>query len=434
MPAILKDILRANRRGERQAVYAVCTVNACAIRSALEQARRDQWPLLVEATAQQVNADGGYSGMTPSDFAAMVHRQAADVGLDPRQIILGGDHIGPHPWAGQPASNAMTKARELVQALIAGGFAKLHIDTATPCRDDPRQADGSLSAALIVARSIDLLAVAEETARREGLAPPVYVVGSDVPPPGGSAGTPDRGGVSLPEDLEAVVAAFRKALEARGLGAVWPRVIAIVARTGGEFSSRRIQPYAPAAARRLVRFIDATPGLAIEAHSTDYQTPRALAAMVADHMAILKVGPWLTYTFREAVFQLAHIEAESLRMHKGVRLSRLAETMEAAMVADPRHWRQHYHGHAEELAWLRRNAYSDRIRYYWRYPGPAAALQRLVANLRRYPPSGELIAAHMPAAARAVAEGHLAPEPEALVRHAIGGVIDHYAAACGASG
>ena len=111
MPAILKDILRANRRGERRAVYAVCTVNGSAIRSALEQARRDQWPLLVEATAQQVNVDGGYSGMTPSDFAAMVHRQAADVGLDPGQIILGGDHIGPHPWAGRPASGAMTKAR-----------------------------------------------------------------------------------------------------------------------------------------------------------------------------------------------------------------------------------------------------------------------------------------------------------------------------------
>ena len=104
------------------------------------------------------------------------------------------------------------------------------------------------------------------------------------------------------------------------------------------------------------------------------------------------------------------------------------------MVADPRHWRQHYHGRAAELAWLRRHAYSDRIRYYWRYPGPAAALQRLVANLRRYPPSGELIAAHMPAAAHAVADGHLAPEPEALVRHAIGRVIDHYATACGASG
>ncbi len=433
MPAILKDILRANRRGEHQAVYAVCTVNGSAIRSALERARRDQWPLLVEATAQQVNNDGGYSGMTPSDFAAMVHRQAANVGLDPGQIILGGDHVGPHPWAGRPASGAMSKARKLVRALTAGGFTKLHIDTATPCSDDPRQADGSLPTALIVARTIDLLEVAEDTARREGKAPPVYVVGSDVPPPGGSAGLPDRGGISLPEELHAVVAAIRQTLEARGLAAVWPRVVAIVARAGAEFSSRRIQPYDPAAARRLVRFIDATPSLVIEAHSTDYQTPRALAAMVANRMAVLKVGPWLTYTFREAVFQLARIESESLGAHKGVRLSRLAEAMEAAMVADPRHWRQYYRGRAEALQWLRQYAYSDRIRYYWRYPGPAAALARLMTNLRRYPPSRELIAAHLPAAAQAVADGHLASEPEALIRHAIGRVIDHYATACGAS-
>ncbi len=434
MPPILKDIFRANRRGERQGVYAVCTVNGGAIRTALEQARRDQWPLLVEATAQQVNNEGGYSGLRPSDFAAMVRREAASVGLDPGRLFLGGDHVGPHPWAGLPAPGAMAKARELVRALIAGGFAKLHIDTATPCRDDPREADGTLPPALIVARTIDLLTVAEDTARREGQCLPVYAVGSDVPAPGGADGRPDRGGVSPPEELHAVVATIRQGLEARGLAAVWPRVVAIVARTGAEFSSRTIQPYDVGAARGLVRFIDATPGLVIEAHSTDYQTPPALAAMVADRMAVLKVGPWLTYTFREAVFQLARIERERLRAHKGVQLSRLAEIMEAVMVADPRHWQQHYRGSAEELEWLRRHAYSDRIRYYWRYPGPAAALQRLTANLRRYPPSRELIAAHLPAAARAVADGRLAPEPGALIRHAIGGVIDHYAVACGAGG
>ena len=36
----LKAILRANRRGERRGVYAVCTVNRLAIQEALRQARR----------------------------------------------------------------------------------------------------------------------------------------------------------------------------------------------------------------------------------------------------------------------------------------------------------------------------------------------------------------------------------------------------------
>ncbi len=104
------------------------------------------------------------------------------------------------------------------------------------------------------------------------------------------------------------------------------------------------------------------------------------------------------------------------------------------MVADPRHWRRHYQGDAAELEWLRIHAFSDRIRYYWHYPGPQAALGRLVANLRRYPPPPALLAEHLPAVYAVVAEGGLAPEPEALIRHQIGGVIAHYAGACGARG
>ncbi len=151
-------------------------------------------------------------------------------------------------------------------------------------------------------------------------------------------------------------------------------------------------------------------------------------------MAILKVGPWLTHAFREAAFALACIERRTLEARWGVQLSQLAETLETAMVQDPQHWRRHYRGAAEEVRWLRIHGYSDRIHYYWHYPGPQAAFERLVANLRQYPPPPALLAEHLPEVAPAVGDGRLAPEPEALIRHQIGRVIARYAGACGARG
>ncbi len=434
MHAMLRDIFQANRRGEAKGVCAVCTVNRLALQAALGQARRDRWPILIEATAQQVNPDGGYSGLTPTAFAAMVRREAAAVGANRDSVVLGGDHVGPHPWASRPAVGAMAKARELVRALVDSGFAKLHVDTTTPCREDPREADGALPLDLIVARTVDLVQTAEHTARHAGTPPPIYVVGSEVPLPGGSPGAAGRERVSAPGEIGGFVDTVRRAFGKAGLEDVWPRVTAVVARTGADFSSRSIQPFDAALASPLVALIDTLPDMVYEAHSTDYQTPRALEAMIASRMAILKVGPCLTYAFREGAFALARIEKLTLAARRGVQLSRLPEIMEAVMVADPQHWRRHYQGDADELAWLRIHAFSDRIRYYWHYPGPQAALGRLVANLRRNPPPPALLAEHLPAVYAAVAEGGLAPEPEALIRHQIGGVIAHYAGACGAMG
>ena len=58
-----------------------------------------------------------------------------------------------------------------------------------------------------------------------------------------------------------------------------------------------------------------------EAHSTDYQKKDSLKKMVEDNFAILKVGPWLTFAFREAVFALAKIEEELLKTYRNVKQS-----------------------------------------------------------------------------------------------------------------
>jgi D-tagatose-1,6-bisphosphate aldolase subunit GatZ/KbaZ len=187
-------------------------------------------------------------------------------------------------------------------------------------------------------------------------------------------------------------------------------VIALVVQPGVEFGSDSVCAYDRPKARALVDWLEGQRPLLFEAHSTDYQSAAALARLVEDHFAILKVGPALTHAFCEAVFELEGEERELLGA-AGAGLSRLRETVERALVSDPGHWRPYAAGESAEQRALAAFGYSDRVRYYWARPDVRAALARLLGNL---------------SARRATA----APPPT-LIRDRIGAVIEPYAKACG---
>jgi D-tagatose-1,6-bisphosphate aldolase subunit GatZ/KbaZ len=197
---------------------------------------------------------------------------------------------------------------------------------------------------------------------------------------------------------------------------------------GVEFGSTQVVDFAPDRARALARAIEQVPGLAFEAHSTDYQTEAALRALVEAHFAILKVGPGLTFALREALFALEGIEAELLPPDER---SSLRATLEAAMLARPEHWRGHYHGSAEEQRFARAFSLSDRCRYYWPMPEVAAAVDRLVANLSRQPLPLPLLSQYLPRQHDEVRAGRLIAAPLALVRDRVREVARAYAGACG---
>ena len=425
---ILTGIVQRQRQGRPQALYAACTASIFAMRAVLGQAVADRSPALLEATAAQVNLEGGYSGLTPRGFRGQVQRLAATAGIAPGQLILGGDHIGPHPWRQAGAGTAMDKAAQLAAACARAGYQKLHLDTAAPCRGDPLAADGTLELDIVSHRAARLCQAAEQGAATEGFPPPWYVVGSDVPPPGGQltgAATPPSDPVKLGE----TIAAHRRAFQKAGVAHAWQRVFAVVVDTGADFSPRSVQPYDTRRVQPLVARIRQE-GLVFEAHSTDFQAPQALASMVADRFGILKVGPALTYAMRAGLFALAAIETDWLGDCEGVRVSRLPEVMDRLMMDDPTHWKAYYPGTAAEQADLRRHAYADRIRYYWFHPRARAAVGRLMRNLQRHPPPSALIERHLPEAADRIREGRLSRDPDSIVLDHIGRVVQVYARAC----
>jgi D-tagatose-1,6-bisphosphate aldolase subunit GatZ/KbaZ len=171
--------------------------------------------------------------------------------------------------------------------------------------------------------------------------------------------------------------------------------------------------------------------LVYEAHSTDYQSPIALQQMVEDHFAILKVGPWLTFAFREAVFALRTIERELLANRKGVRVSQVREALEAAMLLNPTHWRSYYRGSENQQRLARLYSYSDRCRYYWGDAAVQHELGQLRANVDASPPPPTLVSQHLPLQYEATRSGRLQARAEDMIQAHIRDVLRIYAAACG---
>lgn len=374
MSGILQELAAARVAGNPVGITSVCTAHPVVLRAAIRRAKMTGRHVLIEATCNQVNHLGGYTGLTPSDFVGLVLGIANEEGLDQNLIIFGGDHLGPNPWKKEPAEDALQKARIMVEAYVAAGFTKIHIDTSMGCAGEPAALDDMM----IANRAADICRTAEAAALKAGIAPPVYILGTEVPVPGGADHVLDSVDPTSPQAARTTIEIHREIFEKAGLADAFDRVIAFVVQPGVEFGSENVIVYDPPKAVELAKVLDDHDGLVFEAHSTDYQPEYALTSLVRDGFAILKVGPGVTFEFREAVYALDMIASEIV---PGYGTRPLASVMEKLMVDFPDDWKGHYHGDDMALRIQRHYSYSDRIRYYWNRPEALSAVQNLVAAL-----------------------------------------------------
>src|SRR5271156_5752468 len=97
MKALL-DIVREHKAGRSVGIYSVCSAHPLVIEAAFEEAKARDEAALIEATSNQVNQYGGYTGMTPADFRQYVADIARRVSFPTHRLLLGGDHLGPNGW------------------------------------------------------------------------------------------------------------------------------------------------------------------------------------------------------------------------------------------------------------------------------------------------------------------------------------------------
>ncbi len=425
----LKRIVEKQKQGQAVGIYSCCSANDYVIEAALEAAKRDDSCVLIEATANQVDQNGGYTGMTPADFMAFVMEKADKVGLSKDRIFLGGDHLGPLTFASLPEEEAMANARELVRCYVAAGFTKIHIDTSMKvASDDPNV---RLSDEIIARRGAQLAKVCNDTYQEllktnpDAIAP-VYIVGSEVPIPGGAQGGADEGmQVTRVEDFKATVAAFEEAFNKEGLQEVWKDVIGVVVQPGVEEKDAGCTEYDRAKAAELMASIKDFPNLVFEGHSTDYQTKFKLRELVEDGVGILKVGPGMTYAMREALFALAYMEQMQFHGREDEQ-SHFIDVLEEAMLETPKNWSKHYTGDENALWFKRKFSFSDRSRYYMPNEKVAAAKNKMIENLRKEGVNLAALSQFMPIQYTKVREGSLSSDPEALIKDRIQNTIGEY--------
>ena len=369
----LDEIIAAQKRGEARGITSVCSAHPLVIQQTLKISQSFGISPLIEATCNQVNQYGGYTGMRPKDFIAYVRGIAEETDFPFEDIILGGDHLGPNVWQNEPSESAMQKSAVMMQEYIQAGFVKIHLDCSMRLGNDPQILDVEVSAK----RTAQLAKIAEDSAGKERRNALRYVIGTEVPVPGGAHEHEEFVSVTNVADVQQTIQVTQEAFLREGLAEAWERVIGVVVQPGLEFGDDFVLPYIPQAAHNLSTFIESQK-VVYEAHSTDYQTCEALKNLVEDHFAILKVGPALTFAYREGIFALAMIEDEMITKD---RRSNIIQVLDYAMVDHPKYWQKYYQGSERDLAFKRKYSLSDRTRYYWMQAEVQKAYNQLMTNL-----------------------------------------------------
>lgn len=426
----MQKMMERRSAGEKIGIPSYCTANELVIEEILRRAKETGIPALIEATANQVNQFGGYTGMKPADYYRFVLDLAEETGCPQELLILAGDHLGPLTWQDLPEKEAMANAEELVYAYVRAGFTKIHLDTSMKVADDP---DGLLSTETIARRGVRLYlacmkAYDDLQAEKPDAVRPVFVIGSEVPIPGGAQETEDALAVTGPEAFADTVDTYKRMFREAGVEDGWKDVIAVVVQPGVEFGDDQIFLYDRKAASDLTDRLKDYPELVFEGHSTDYQSAKSLRDMVVDGICILKVGPSLTYAMREAVFALSMMEKELVPAEEQ---AYVMETLEHAMMDAPANWQKHYHGSLKELELARKYSFSDRARYYMGDSRVMGAVHRLFANLRKYAIPMNMLHQYMPLQFEKVRAKELEIEPKALVQDAVLQLLYDYEYAAG---
>lgn len=425
----LKKLVKLQKEGKTIGIYSACSANEYVIEAALKKGLQDGSCVLIESTANQCDQNGGYTGMTPIDFKNFVLNIAENIGFDKNKLFLGGDHLGPLTWSHLNEKQAMENATELIKCYVSAGFTKIHIDTSMKLADD--NPNTRLSDEVIARRGAYLARIAQNAYNEllntdpHAIAP-VYIVGSEVPIPGGQVGSVDQGvQVTKVDDFKNTVETFKNAFFKEGLEDIWNQVIAVVVQPGVEEKDSGCTEYDRKKAKDLMASIKDYDNLIFEGHSTDYQTKIKLRELVEDGVGILKVGPALTFAMREALFALAHIEDE-ITFQTNTEPSHFIEVLDNAMLNDNKYWSKHYQGNERELRLKRKYSFSDRCRYYMPYPEVNSAKDKLIYNLRTIGIPLNLLSQYMPIQYTKVREGILENDPVELIKDRIINTIEEY--------
>lgn len=321
---ILRTIDELSEGQDRRAtLLGICPVSRSTIRVSIECAKFLNFPLMFVATLNQVDIDGGYTGLTQGDFVTLVKQECERLEFrGPTVIAL--DHGGPwlkdkHVIERLELEEALEWTRKSIEACIKAGYDLLHIDTTVDIWLGEKE---GLGIETIVKRTVDLIEYAESV-RKENDAPRLsYEVGTEEV----------HGGITSPQLFREFIAKLKTGLKEKGLEDVWPCFI--VGNVGTYLAPTN--KFDLKGAKALIE-IAKIYGLYVKGHYTDYVSnpedyPKA-------GMGGANIGPELAHAEYMALEELAGLEEILYHHGRIVKPSEIMKKLNEAIIGGGK-WRK----------------------------------------------------------------------------------------------
>ena len=364
------DALQAES-GIPRTIFAACPNSPTVIRASLRAAKRNNAPIYFAATLNQVDCDGGYTGMTQEDFTRLVRFETERVHFT-GPVIVAIDHGGPwlkdrqrtEKWSTEDAMNGVKKSFE---AAVLAGYDLIHVD---PTVDINVPKGEIIDIHVVAARTVELIAHTEAFRKSKGLPAISYEVGTEEV----------HGGLADETTFDTFITELKKGLINAGLPDVWPCFI--VGKVGTDLDTTLFDGEV---AKRLTSKVRPL-GSYIKGHYTDD------VANPEDYplcgMGAANVGPEFTISEYRALCELEQMEKE---YHKEGRVAVLSHMKEILLdeVHESHRWEKWLHADEQgkdlcELTPDRQDwIVATCCRYIWQQPRPLAARGTLYANLTR---------------------------------------------------
>ena len=333
-----------NKIIKNKALPSFCTSNIETIKSIIFFCHINKLPCLIECTSNQVNQEGGYTYKTPKIFVKEILALRKKIKFNPKNLFLGGDHLGPLPWAGNLNNIALKNSINLIKDYLNENFSKIHIDTSIQCKNDKY-----INSEIVFKRTSKIL---NNTIIQKKIKNRFIVVGTEVP----LAGSGDKKKIVITSNqrIKNEVFNFKKIFKKINLE---NNFFGLVIEPGMKYSHSSITKPNFTNFRKK-KNISKQNNFFYEAHSTDYQSKIILRQLVKNNFRFLKVGPELTYNYSRSLFFMENIEKEIIKNKK----SNIKKIIFSSMLKNKKYWKGYYIKKKPDLFL---NSKLDRMRYYF---------------------------------------------------------------------
>ena len=357
--------------GIPRTIFAACPNSPTVVRASLRAAKRNNAPIYFAATLNQIDCDGGYTGMTQEAFTRTVRFETERLNFT-GPVIVAIDHGGPwlkdkqrtEKWSVEDAMNGVKKSFE---AAVLAGYDLIHVD---PTVDINVPKGEIIDIRLVAARTVELIAHTEKFRKEKGLPPISYEVGTEEV----------HGGLADENTFDTFIQELQKGLIGAGLPDVWPCFI--VGKVGTDLDTTIFDGEV---AKRLTAKVRPL-GSYIKGHYTDDVANPEEYPLCG--MGAANVGPEFTMSEYRALCELEQLEKKLEAEGKVAVLSNMRETL-LREVHDSHRWEKWLHEDelGKDLAELTPERQDWIVatccRYIWQQPRTLAARGFLFANLQR---------------------------------------------------